>query len=251
MRLFPLMLPSEIRRDGAGGCSEGSARPSEWALPHASGGAIAEVLQQLREAQHGFERHGREAQRLHKHGGVQQQPGDGGAQQGEARAEEQVVLESAPLPEVLRVQVCGGSKRSKRVKRKSRSEARKGGRRDWERGMEGKRAEQQQKQERGSSWNWSLIRGCVEIPAILNQRAARLLTECNRDECDSLELFALRSTRITFSEAARYIQRVLLPFIVAFSLTNLFIKRGFFSSPLPAGTPVYSSAKNEDLLRST
>lgn len=88
----------------------GVCSTSEWALPHASGGAIVEVLQQLREAQHGFERHGREAQRLHKDGGVQQQPGDGGAQQGEARAEEQVVLESAPLPEVLQVQVCRGSK---------------------------------------------------------------------------------------------------------------------------------------------
>lgn len=58
------------------------------------------------------------------------------------------------------------------------------------------------------SGNWSLIKGCVEIPAVLNQRSARLLSECNKDECDSLELLPFCYTRITFSEAALCIQRV-------------------------------------------
>lgn len=64
-----------------------------------------EVLQQLREAEHGLAHHGQGAQRLHVHHGVQQQQGDDGAQHGEAEAEEQVVLERAPLPEVAKVQV--------------------------------------------------------------------------------------------------------------------------------------------------
>lgn len=64
-----------------------------------------EVLQQLRETQHGLEHHGGGAQRLHEQGRVQQQQGDDGAEHGEAEAEEQVVLERAPLPEVAKVQV--------------------------------------------------------------------------------------------------------------------------------------------------
>lgn len=113
---------------------------------------MVEVLQQLREAQHGFERHGGEAQRLHEHGGVQQQPGERGAQHGEGRAEEQVVLESAPLPEVLQVQVCRGSKQSKGMKRKSWSEARKGGRVAGLGAQDGgKRVEQQQKKSEGAA----------------------------------------------------------------------------------------------------
>lgn len=64
-----------------------------------------EVLQQLRETQHGLKHHGQETQRLHKHSGVQQQQGDSCTQHGEAKAEEQVVLERAPLPEVVKVQV--------------------------------------------------------------------------------------------------------------------------------------------------
>lgn len=72
---------------------------------HAFGGAVVEVLQQLWEAQHGLEHDGQGAQRLHEHGGVQQQQGDDRTQHGEAEADEQVVLEHAPLPEVAHVQV--------------------------------------------------------------------------------------------------------------------------------------------------
>lgn len=66
-----------------------------------------QVLQQLREAQHGLEHHGQGAQHLHEQGRIQQQEGDDGAQHGEAEAEEEVVLEGAPLPEGAQVQVCG------------------------------------------------------------------------------------------------------------------------------------------------
>lgn len=74
-------------------------------VPHAFGGAVVEVLQQLWEAQHGFKHHGQGTQRLHKHSRVQQQQGDECTQHGEAKAEEQVVLKRAPLPEVVKVQV--------------------------------------------------------------------------------------------------------------------------------------------------
>lgn len=74
-------------------------------LPHAFGGAVGEVLQQLRETQHGLEHQSQGAQHLHEHGRVQQQQGDHRTQHGEAEAEEQVVLERAPLPEVAQVQV--------------------------------------------------------------------------------------------------------------------------------------------------
>lgn len=66
-----------------------------------------QVLQQLREAQHGLKHHSQGAQRLHEQGRVQQQESDAGAQHGEAEAEEQVVLEGAPLPEGTQVQVWG------------------------------------------------------------------------------------------------------------------------------------------------
>lgn len=75
-------------------------------VPHAPGGAVLEVLQQLRQAQHGLEHHSQGAQGLHEHGGVEQQQGDDRTHHGEAEAEEQVVLERAPLPEVVNVQVC-------------------------------------------------------------------------------------------------------------------------------------------------
>lgn len=67
-----------------------------------------EVLQQLREAEHGLEHHGQGAQHFHKHSGVQQQQSDHRTQHGEAKAEEQVVLERSPLPEVAKVQVWRG-----------------------------------------------------------------------------------------------------------------------------------------------
>lgn len=90
--------------------SEKCCSPSECVVPHAFSGVIVEVLQQLWEAQHGFECDGQEPQHLHKHGGVQQQRGDDCAQQGKARAEEEVVLKCAPLPEVLHVQIYRGSR---------------------------------------------------------------------------------------------------------------------------------------------
>lgn len=71
---------------------------------------MVEVLQQLWEAQHGLERDGWEAQRLHKHGGVQQQPGGGCTQHDEAQAEEDVVFKCTPLPEGVYVQVYRGSR---------------------------------------------------------------------------------------------------------------------------------------------
>lgn len=80
-----------------------SGRP----VPHASRGAVLEVLQQLREAEHGLEHHSQRAQRLHEHGGVEQQQGDQRAQHREAETEEQVVLEGTPLPEVAQVQFWG------------------------------------------------------------------------------------------------------------------------------------------------
>lgn len=58
-----------------------------------------------------------------------------------------------------------------------------------------------------TSGNWSFIKGCMEIPAILNQYATRLLSECNKDECDTLELLHSFYTGITFPEAALHIQR--------------------------------------------
>lgn len=58
------------------------------------------------------------------------------------------------------------------------------------------------------SGNWSFIKECMEIPAILNQYAAQLLSEGNKDECDTLEVLHFCYTGITFSEAALYIQRV-------------------------------------------
>lgn len=75
------------------------------ALPHASGGVVVEVLQQLRKAQHGLKHHGQGAQHLHKHSGVQQQHGDHSTHHGEAETKQQVVLECTPLPEVVQVQV--------------------------------------------------------------------------------------------------------------------------------------------------
>lgn len=77
-------------------------------LPHSFGGAVVEVLQQLRHAQHGLERHGERTQSLHKNAGVHQQQGDHGTQHGQAEAEEQVVFKRTPLPEVLKVQVWTG-----------------------------------------------------------------------------------------------------------------------------------------------
>lgn len=58
------------------------------------------------------------------------------------------------------------------------------------------------------SGNWSFIKGHMEIPAILNQCAAQLLSERNKDECDTLELLHFCYTGITFPEAVLYIQRV-------------------------------------------
>lgn len=78
------------------------------AVPHALGGAVVEVLQELWEAQHGLKRHSQGAQRLHKQGWLQQQQGDDGTQNGEAKAEEKVILERTPLPEVVKVQVWRG-----------------------------------------------------------------------------------------------------------------------------------------------
>lgn len=69
-----------------------------------------EVLQQLRKAQHGLEHHGQGTQCLHKHYRVQKQQCDDCTQNGEAKAEEQVVLEGAPLPEVAKVQVWRGER---------------------------------------------------------------------------------------------------------------------------------------------
>lgn len=83
---------------------------SKCAVPHAFGGVVVEVLQQLRQAQHGLKQHGQGAQRLHKHSRVQQQQGDDRTQHGEAEAEEQVVLEGAPPPEVAEVQVWRGER---------------------------------------------------------------------------------------------------------------------------------------------
>lgn len=97
---------------------ERSTKPcstSKCAVPHAFGGAVVEVLQQLWEAQHGLEHDGQGAQRLHEHGGVQQQQGDDRTQHGEAEAEEQVVLERAPLPEVAHVQVWRKERTKQRV----------------------------------------------------------------------------------------------------------------------------------------
>ncbi len=62
-----------------------------------------EVLQQLREAQHGLEHQRQRAQRLDVHSRVQQQQSDDCTQHGEAKAEEQVVLKCSPLPEVTKV----------------------------------------------------------------------------------------------------------------------------------------------------
>lgn len=89
---------------------------SKRAVPHAFGGAVVEVLQKLRDAQHGLEHHGQGAQRLHENGRVQQQHGDDCAHHGKAEAEEQVVLERAPLPEVAKVQVWRGE-RTKQTQR--------------------------------------------------------------------------------------------------------------------------------------
>lgn len=77
----------------------------EHTVPHAFCGAIMEILQQLRDAQHGLEHHGQRTQSLHKHHRVQQQQGDDCTHDGEAEAEEEVVLKGAPLPEVMQVQV--------------------------------------------------------------------------------------------------------------------------------------------------
>lgn len=85
-------------------------------VPHAFGRAILQVLQQLRETQHGFEHDGQGAQRLHEQGRIQQQESEDGALHGEAEAEEQVVLEGAPLPEGAQVQVCGSGETQRRGK---------------------------------------------------------------------------------------------------------------------------------------
>lgn len=81
---------------------------SKKAVPHAFGGAVVEVLQELWEAQHGLKHHSQGAQRLHKQDWIQQQQGDDGTQHGEAKAEEKVILECTPLPEVAKVQVWRG-----------------------------------------------------------------------------------------------------------------------------------------------
>lgn len=83
---------------------------SKCAVPHAFGGAIVEVLQQLRQTQHGLKHHGQGTQCLHKHRGAQQQQCDNCTQHSEAKAEEQVVLEGAPLPEVAKVQFWRGDR---------------------------------------------------------------------------------------------------------------------------------------------
>lgn len=85
--------------------NEKSGLTSKCDVPHAFGRVIVEVLHQLWEPQHGFEHDGQETQHLHKHWGVQQHQGDHCTQQGEAEAEEEVVLKGTPLPEVLHVQV--------------------------------------------------------------------------------------------------------------------------------------------------
>lgn len=84
---------------------QSNTRTSKSAVPHAFGGVILEVLQQLWDAQHRLKHHGQGTQCLHKHNGVQQQKGDDCTQHGEAQAEEQVVLKRTPLPEVVEVQV--------------------------------------------------------------------------------------------------------------------------------------------------
>lgn len=85
-------------------------------IPHAFGGVVLEVLQQLREAQHGLKHHGQRTQRFHKHSRVQQQQGDDCTQHGETKTEEKVVLESTPLPKVAEVQVWRGE-RIKQIER--------------------------------------------------------------------------------------------------------------------------------------
>lgn len=101
-----------------------------------------------------------------------------------------------------------------------------------------------------TSGNCSFIKGCMEIPAMLNQYAAPLIGECNQDKCDTLERLHFCYTGVPFPEAALYIQGVLLPFVVTFSLTNLFINWSFFGSLAtlwPPGTTVYSSTSMEVL----
>lgn len=115
---FDVVLVSTIK-DLWQGASVGSYELSAQravTVPHAFGGAVMEVLHQLRDSEHGLEHDGQGAQRLHKHGRVQQQQGDDCTQHGEAKAEEQVVLERAPLPEVAIVQVWRGE----RTKQKQR-----------------------------------------------------------------------------------------------------------------------------------
>lgn len=96
-------MQERVKRVFASGCLT-----FKCAVPHAFGGVIVEVLQQLRNAQHGLKHHGQGTQRFHKHSGVQQQQGDKCTQHSEAKAEEQVVFKGAPLPEVSKVQIWGG-----------------------------------------------------------------------------------------------------------------------------------------------
>lgn len=89
-----------------GGLEDVASRPQQHHLhAHAFGGVILKVLQQLREAQHGLKHDSQGAQSLHKHSRVQEQQGDDRTQHGEAEAEEKVVLERAPLPEVAKIQI--------------------------------------------------------------------------------------------------------------------------------------------------
>lgn len=75
------------------------------ALPHALGGAVALVAQELRKAQHGLGQHSQEAQGLHKQGRINGQVGDIGSHTRKGQNTLHVVPKAAPVPEVMWVEV--------------------------------------------------------------------------------------------------------------------------------------------------
>ena len=74
-------------------------------VPHSTCGAVLEVLQQLRNPKHGLKEDSQRAQRLHEQHRVEEEEGDEGTQECEAEAEDQVVLEARPTPEVTQVKI--------------------------------------------------------------------------------------------------------------------------------------------------
>lgn len=74
-------------------------------VPHSARGTVLEVLQQLGNSEHGLEENGQRTQRLDEEHRVEEEEGDEGTEECEAKAEDQVVLKTGPAPEVTQVQI--------------------------------------------------------------------------------------------------------------------------------------------------